>query len=407
MKPENSISKSKNVLLINSDSEALPPEVQTLMADFCGVVVRSLAEIQDELRSTKLYFCGDASGLRDLDMPVSIIQEFSSGFEGSANEHHRLISLGKVPVVVQGAGVYFREFFNGKDHFHKIKAEHQFQNLTDSNKPGTAFRKGIYLSEVLREENPEQGEGYRFHLLRCSSNLSGPTDNFRTTDREIVQAINAAAREVFELETALNHVLAQVYENKALTETQGKEKKAKIKAHSDKTKDMAPEGLMAFCTFYDPTQFNHLKPSSTDRFDWVRNGISGLTRLHFRLKEAATDPTLPREFSVTLYPNSVFFVPLSTNRLYTHEIRPSILSVEQIPTRLGYVVRCSNKEALHSGGQTYVNEYGELIPLVPMTHEGMVDLKTKYREENTSVERIVYGPVDFSMNEGDYERPIW
>ena len=81
--------------------------------------------------------------------------------------------------------------------------------------------------------------------------------------------------------------------------------------------------------------------------------------------------------------------------------------MEQIPTRLGYVVRCSNKEAVYVSGQTFVKEAGEFVPLAPMTHEGMVELKAKYREENTSVERIAYGPVDFSMNEGDYERPLW
>lgn len=48
-----------------------------------------------------------------------------------------------------------------------------------------------------------------------------------------------------------------------------------------------------------------------------------MTRLEFRIKTPA--PDLPDSFSLTLYPGSVFFMPLSTNRLYTHEIRASAL----------------------------------------------------------------------------------
>lgn len=402
MKPENTISKEKNILVVPRGRESSNPDLQQLMSHFCGRVVEDWVEVPADSGNCQVYFCGDASDLGARGRPIRAIEELCTGMDAVTNGTVERIPLGRVPVVVQGAGVYFRGFFEGEDYFRRIKAEHGFQNLTDSNKPGTAFRKGIYLSEV--KEGP--GESLRFHLLRCSSNLSGPTDNFRETDRGIIAAINAAAREVFELETSLNHVLAQVYENKAIAETETKEKKAKIKAHSDKTKDMSGDGLIAFCTFYDPAQFQHLKPSQTDRFDWCHRGISGLTRLHFRLKEAASDPSLPREFSVTLYPNSVFFIPLSTNRLYTHEIRPSILSVTQIPTRIGYVVRCSDQEAVFENGQTYLVEGGNRIPLQPMTPEGMAELKATYREENTSVERIIYGKVDFSMNAGDYQMPI-
>jgi len=56
----------------------------------------------------------------------------------------------------------------------------------------------------------------------------------------------------------LNHVLAQVYHNTAASTGAGgveghvstKEKKARIKSHSDKTKDMPVNGVMAVCTFY-------------------------------------------------------------------------------------------------------------------------------------------------------------
>lgn len=38
-------------------------------------------------------------------------------------------------------------------------------------------------------------------------------------------------------------MLAQIYENKARTEENDKEVKSRIKAHSDKTRDMPKEGL--------------------------------------------------------------------------------------------------------------------------------------------------------------------
>jgi hypothetical protein len=310
--------------------------------------------------------------------------------------------------VVSEAGVYFRCLFDdADDYFHNIKTEHTFQDLTESTKPSQAFRKGIYLTEVLREITTEQTEILHYHLLRCSSNFSGPTENFRQTDRKVMKTMNEVARYVFEKETNLNHVLAQIYENKKDSDADGKEKKAKIKAHSDKTKDMPPEGLIAFCTFYDKTGFQHLKPSPTDEYDWCYKGISGLTRLHFKLKPTVQNEALAKEFSVTLYPNSVFFIPLSTNRLYTHEIKPSILPIDKIPTRMGYVVRCSNKEAVYMNEQAYIKEDDTLIRLAPMTFEGMANLRETYRQENQSENRVEYDKINFSMNLGDYQKPIF
>jgi hypothetical protein len=277
--------------------------------------------------------------------------------------------------------------------------------LTESNKPGKALRKGIYLSEVRREISPEQQEMLHYHLLRCSSNLQGATDNFREIDHKVVQRIREAANYVFEQETSLNHVLAQIYENQKKEDN--KESKARIKAHSDKTKDMPTNALIAFCTFYDNSNFEHLKPSNTDRYDWCYKGVSGLTRLHFKLKKTVEDDTLVKEFTVVLYPNSVFFIPLSTNRLYTHEIKPSMLNMDKIPTRMGYVVRCSNAEALFVNGQAYLKENGKLIPLEDMTQEGMDDLKNSYMEENETEKQVKYGEIRFSMNLGDYQKPIY
>ncbi len=311
-------------------------------------------------------------------------------------------TLGRVPILMHGVGVYYRRFFDlDLDLFNRISTEHAFQNLTESNKPGKAHRTGIYLTPVTQD-----GEDLHFHLLRCSTNLSGPTENFRATDRYIVDALNQEAALIFEHQAPLNHVLAQVYHNTPAAAAQ-KQSKAKISAHADKTKDMPENGIMAFCTFYD--RLDKLSPLDKDAFDYGYKGTSGLTKLHFRLKDAVAERsecTLPRQFTLTLYPNAVFFMPLSTNRLYTHEIRSSMLDAELLPTRLGYVVRCSSTEAVYQHGHTFLKRDGKLVQLAPPTIEGIDELRKLYTEENNTPDFIDYGDrFLFSMNAGDYLAP--
>jgi len=377
------------------------------MENFCGSVSEDATTLENVSDQVRIYVCGDLSKLKDQHTLLFIIEELSHNYKPVNHQNHQLISLGKVPVVIHEAGVYFRNFFEGSDYFRQIKSEHEFQELTESTKQSKALRKGIYLSKISKEVTSANEEALGFHLLRCSSNLTGPTDNFRNTDHQIMEALNSAAKNVFEEETALNHVLAQVYENKKSDGPKPKETKAKIKAHSDKTKDMPENGLIAFCTFYEKPNFEHLKPSKTDRYDWCHKETSGLTRLHFKLKNSVRDSSLIKEFSVTLYPNSVFIIPLSTNRLYTHEIRPSVLNIDRIPKRMGYVVRCSNLEAVFINDQTFIREDGKLIKLEERTPETMADLRTTYFEENSSENRVEYGKVHFSMNTGDYQKPIY
>jgi hypothetical protein len=402
MYTENKITKAKNVLLILNAPQERSDALQYVIDHFCGAVAEAVSDIQEN--HEHVYVCGDVSSLSNFDRPFLVIEEASYNYEQLSQENITLIPIGKVPVIIHNAGVYFRHFFTAfDDYFHRIKSEHEFQHLTESNKQSNALRKGIYLSQVTKEQNDQ----LHFNLLRCSSNLSGPTDNFRTTDQQIITTLNAAAEAVFEEKTSLNHVLAQIYENRKDTDERAKERKAKIKAHSDKTKDMDKSGLIAFCTFYDHTQFEQLKPSKNDPYDWMYGKSSGLTKLHFKLKKSVTDETLEKEFSVTLYPNSVFIIPLSTNRLYTHEIRPSHLNVDRIPTRMGYVVRCSNLEAVFMNEETYIKENGELIKLEEMTRTTMSELRTTYYEENVSEQKVAYGKVHFSMNAGDYQKPIY
>jgi len=367
--------------------------------DFFGSVV-SFDDLAAGLPVSQktVYLTGDISRLRGIDLQgasrIFVIQELSRGYE---DQNLELVDLGKVPVRVGGVGVCYRRFFDD-DYFHRICAEHTFQALTESVKPSKAHRTGIYLTPVTRE-----GEALHFHLLRCSTNLSGPTENFCASDHHIVDALNREAALIFRDHARLNHVLAQIYANTPASNGQ-KQTKAKISAHADKTKDMPVNGIMAFCTFYDGLA--KLDPVATDPFDYGYKGKTGLTKLHFRLKESAVDSGLLPEFSLTLYPGSVFFMPLSTNRLYTHEIQSSMLNAEMLPTRLGYVVRCSKTEAIHESDTTFLQIDGQLVPLEPPTEEGTIALRELYAAENKTDAFIDYGDrFRFSMNEGDYKAP--
>ncbi|MEO1260985.1 MAG: hypothetical protein AAFZ15_19450 [Bacteroidota bacterium] len=408
MSTENKITKSKNILYVLYENEnTLPEELQYLINNFCGEVVHGFEKVNVLPREKRIYVCGDVERMKNGNQTLFIIKEFSFNYEKCNAEKIRFVELGEVPIIIENAGVYFRCLFKENNYFGKIENEHKFQHLTESNKPGKALRKGIYLTNVEKEITVEQKEILHFRLLRCSSNLTGPTDNFRETDREINARINEAANLVFEKEPKLNHVLAQIYLNKREVGEKIKETKAKIKAHSDKTKDMLDEGLIAFCTFYDSSNFEKLKPSGADRFDKVYKKTSGLTRLHFKLKKSVEDDTLAKEFTIVLYPNSVFLIPLSTNRLYTHETRPSMLDIDMIPIRMGYVVRSSKAEALFMDHQTYLKEGGGLVKLEDMSEGSMASLKNAYYEENKTENIVEYGKVHFSMNMGDYQKPIY
>jgi hypothetical protein len=393
---------TNNVLLVLS-----PLDDDRLLRDFCGAVIRvdKSAPSLPELSRKTVYLCGDLSLTSDLNLKAAqrifVVEELSHGrSEGSSG--WSLVNLGRLPILVHGVGVYYRRFFEpGFDYFTRICQEHTFQSLTESNKPGKAHRTGIYLTPV----EPD-GDDLHFRLLRCSTNLSGPTENFRANDRHIVDALNQEAPFIFQNQAPLNHVLAQIYNNTPAAVEQ-KQTKATISAHADKTKDMPGNGIMVFCTFYN--QLDKLHPLSADAFDYGYKETSGLTRLRFRLKEPDTELAgipLPQQFTVTLYPNSAFFMPLSTNRFYTHEIQPSALDAARLPTRLGYVVRCSNAEAVYKDGNAFLKKGETLVRLEPPTEEGIIDLRRLYAKENKTQSFVDYGDrFYFSMNEGDYLAP--
>ena len=396
--PEARVVDTRQVLILLSPGDDAPS-----LDDFAGTVVTSPSPEELDVAGKAVYLCGDVARAADLDLSaasrVRVIREGSYG-DVADDLAWPVVSLGQVPINVHGLGVYYRRFFDPEiDYVERIRGEHTFQSLTESTKTGTAHRTGIYLTPVSRE-----GDGLHFRLLRCSTNLSGPTDNFRSTDWHVVDALNQEAGFVFSGAAPFNHVLAQIYHNSP-ADAGKKQTKARISSHADKTKDMPSHGVMAFCTFYE--HLDRLGPVAGDPFDRGHRGISGLTRLRFRRKKTEDQGAGPEQFTITLYPNSVFFMPLSTNRRYTHEIAPSELDAARLPTRLGYVVRCSDTEAVHEGGHTFLLRDEARVELEDPTPEGMSDLRLLYAEENRTSAHIDYGGrFRFSMNGGDYRAPI-
>ncbi len=403
--------------MLSKRNALICPAHAPMKAQFCGQVFETAeafnAAVVDE--RALVYLCGDIEVLVAQLTPrrkaFLAVRELSTGVRAD-DARYRLIGLGQLPLCVHDVGVFFPKMFDAaKDYCEAVEREHKLQALKLSNKPGESFRKGIYLTPV-----EAVGEELRFHLLRCSTNLDGPTENFRATDREIVDAVNAVRERFFDGSADLNHVLAQTYHNTKTDD--GRERKARISQHSDKTKDMPDEGLIAFCTFYRGFEGDGFREQETkglrrleDSFDYVygKHDVSVLTRLRFRLKAEAEEanPLLAKQFDVTFFPNSVFIIPLSTNRLYTHETVPSSLPVSKIPVRLGYVIRSSNTRAAHKDGQTFLEKHdGSLVPLQQPTAEGLKELSDSYYLENTTTRKIDYRDrFFFSMNSGDYLKP--
>ena len=240
---ENSLILDRHILLCLDNNE---------LNNFCGIIFTDIKKFDEHIivPETKIYICGDIikiyqTSVNIIGRQAYIIKEISHNYAEIPNKTE--ISIGNVPLNIHNVGVYFKQFFDpNKDYFDSIVKEHQFQVLTESNKQDNALRKGIYLSKVEGKSYDE----YHFNLLRCSTNLRGSTENFRDTDNEIINSVNNCVKDFFSEPIELNHVLAQIYENtKCGGSVDGK--KNAVSAHSDKTKDMPRNALMAFCTFYD------------------------------------------------------------------------------------------------------------------------------------------------------------
>ena len=383
---------SKNLLIIHN----LEPVVaRRLSREFWGFTVwaTNITDIPDD---RTIYLAGDIKDILEIHFINSafIVGEHSTTVE---REGLTVIDAGQFPYNVSDHGVYYRKLFDSPEMFQRITSEHKLQRLTETNHENYAFRTGLYMSNV---EDTECGR--QFNLLRCSTNFEGPTDNFRDTDHQILTAINERVDTSFGA-AHVNHVLAQVYWN---AQSNGKIRKAKIAAHADKTRDMSPNHVIAFTTFYqqDPMSLPNVKRSESDPFDIHYKGGTTLTKLRFRRKKDSAG--FSDGFEVTLYPGSVFLISAKTNQYFTHEIVPSHMPLESVPIRMGYIARCSNTVAVHREGQTYiVDENGE-NPMVRPTDEDRVNLKKLYLEENISCKPVSYDTVYYSMNVGDYNQPL-
>jgi hypothetical protein len=432
LEQENRLLLDKHILLLPDAfvKTSYAHKVAYLSENFCGRIITNVEELNDTSSAEQTIEPGvrceaSTSGANDPREYTNVyltgniishvihitdsskrnfyaIEELSYDYNFDMHIEVQLISLGQVPINVHNVGVMFPRLFSAEEHcFAKLSTAHQFQNLTESNKSGSSYRNGIYLSKVDLDE--EDDSKRYFNLLRCSTNFEGPTDNFREVDNMIVNTVNQVSNQFFEQETTLNHVLAQVYHNSTVD---GHEKKARIKEHSDKTKDMPRNGLIAFCTFYHNVDHVPLfLTNATDPFDLFYKNASVLTKLRFRLKDDVSDQQFTPMFDVTLYPNSVFIIPLSTNRLYTHEIIPSHLPIDKISTRMGYVIRCSKTRATFVNNRTYIDD----VELKEPTEDQMQSLKALYLQENLTSALITYaddGTDAFSLNKGDYMRPF-
>jgi hypothetical protein len=396
---------SGNRILFNKHQLLLANELEyhTLSKNFAGIVINNIDHLQN-IKDSILYLTGDIGELNidfELfpDISIRIISDLSKNY---SSDVFKFVHLGEVPININNVGVQYRNIFDPKiDYFNTLTKSHSFQELTESNKPFNSLRNGIYLSDVTEVDDKKY-----FNLLRCSTNLRGPTANFKNIDRDIISLVNEYCETMYEEKYQLNHVLAQTYFNSLKG---NKEKKGKIKSHSDKTKDMQENGIIVFTSFYDKYYNNKFDYDiKADGFDYVtKKGTSVLTTLKFKLKESV-DNNLKKfvdEFHVKLYPNSIFTIPIYMNRLYRHETCPPNIGLNKIPTRIGYVIRCSKTKAFHTSGKTYII-YDDNQELVKVDDLGFKKLKDMYYKENMLCSKIKYDKFNFSLNDGDYLEPI-
>lgn len=195
-----------------------------------------------------------------------------------------------------------------KNYFDNIVDKHNLNDLCLENNQTISKRRGVYITNVDKNNKT-------FHLLRCSTNLSGPTEDCYDFDDEIIQKVNSLIKTNFPDSEESNHVLAQVYYERS-----------KIKPHTDKTKDMPKNSTIAFVLFIIKTM------------GILPNSDSGIKLLE-------------KKIDYNLYNGSILIIDLEVNALYTHEIIPPTTDI----VRLGYVVRSSNVVAEYDENNVYLD----------------------------------------------------
>lgn len=122
---------------------------------------------------------------------------------------------------------------------------------------------------------------------------------------------------------------------------------------------------------------------------------------------------LVKKVVVKLHPNSCLFVPLSTDRNYTHRTHPSQTNIKNRPVRLGYVMRVSKQMVYYDDSHAYLlPEDGAILEiglqkLKCADAEMSAEIKKLYLQENKECETPDYSNVlEFTLNEGDLVKPI-
>ena len=163
MESENTLLTNRHILvLLDIKPINCSTTIKYLKDHFCGIVLTTLDNNLNLFSDNKLVYIGgniqqNYELIKTLPhQTIFVIQEISTNYENHDHNHHNhhytLTSLGKVPLNIHNTGVFFPQFFSDLNYFKLLTNEHEFQSLTESNKPGSALRKGIYLSKVDKME---------------------------------------------------------------------------------------------------------------------------------------------------------------------------------------------------------------------------------------------------------------
>lgn len=155
---DNVILKTKYILIIPDGQfdhleSAYKQDLEYIRQNFCGIVCTDLERLECSSDNT-LYILGNIESIYDTIFKhlsginiIRAIKELSYNYS-SNSENYSLVNFGEVPINIHNVGIYFRRLFSDDiDYFSLIRHSHQFQTLTESTKPGRAFRTGIYLTD--------------------------------------------------------------------------------------------------------------------------------------------------------------------------------------------------------------------------------------------------------------------
>lgn len=399
-------------------------DLKFVMENFAGQVCDNIDDYNTKFKcpETITFIAGNVDYIlnclgydKKFDRRIVIVTNFSNEQTYSKYESEfDFFTSAMLPINIHNLGIYIRCLFDDETQYNnyyydKITKAHDLISLTESNKSSMAFRTGRYLTKITQHDScPDDENCFKSHELhykymRCSTNFQKGTHNFYKIDNEIIDKTNRHMNKYFTNCAEFNHVLAQAYHNKI--DEFGKSRHANISKHSDKTEDMPENALIGFFTSY---KFDPSVEYGYQDFEIFYKNQLVLTKLNFERKHDVDIELYPtKQFSISLYPGSVLAIPLSTNRLYTHEIKTPGLNPNILPTRLGYVMKSSKTNAIYDvlTNKTYIEDETGRTEMHPITEEEMKYLRDMYFQENVNSQRVVYDNMYYSMNDGDYMIP--